>query len=164
MSSVNEGGRDGSDWARYRARPMHARAHELLSAGLTAAQLAEALDVPLAHANAWRDELVEHRRGSRRRGRRLAFGGAAVLLTLLAGGQAFSVGTCSQTLPFGLVTFCADEPALTSEVNGNVDLLAAWINAKVGPRSSATLTTTRIEGSSALVVNSTDSDRALWVQ
>ncbi len=137
--------------------PLPTAAAELLSAGLTAAQLAEALNVPVPQATTWRDEYVAARLAARRR-RRRAFAagvGVATVLTLVVGRQAFSVGSCSQTLPFGLVTLCADEPAVASEVNGNFGLLASWLNDKVGPRTSATLTTSRIEGSTQLVVNTT---------
>lgn len=41
--------------------------------------------------------------------------------------RALAAGTCSQTLPAPLITFCPDEPALASEVNDNFAQLRSWI-------------------------------------
>lgn len=131
--------------------PPHA--HALLRAGLSAAQLAETLSAPLEEAAAWQAayaaDLLARRR---RRTLGLASAGLCVALGLgLAARTALSQSTCAQTAPFGLVTFCADAPALATDVNGNFALLANWVNEKVGARGS----TTRIESSTTVVVNTT---------
>lgn len=71
---------------------------------------------------------------SKRRPLRSALGVAAVVMVVLLAPRAFS-GTCA-TPPFfsalGLTFFCADEPALASEVNDNTQQLVTLVAAKVG--------------------------------
>jgi hypothetical protein len=68
--------------------------------------------------------------------------------------------TCTQTLPAPMVTFCPDNPALASEVNGNLQQLVTWITAKTGTISNANLTAQNV---TATTVTSTGAVRAMAI-
>lgn len=95
----------------------------------TAEQEAQALGVEPAAVEAWAAFMLEGMRAesTRRRGRvaRPAVAVAVVLLGVLLVRPVFAQVTCTQTLPFPLVTLCPDEPARAADVNGNFAALAA---------------------------------------
>ena len=55
-----------------------------------------------------------------------------------------AAGTCAQTLPAPLVTFCADQPALASEVNGDIQGVLNFLTNKTGPLSTSAITTSAV--------------------
>ncbi len=55
---------------------------------------------------------------------------------------ALAAGSCQQTLPSPLVTFCPDEPALATEVNANFDTIASALVNKTGGFTGNGITTT----------------------
>jgi hypothetical protein len=66
---------------------------------------------------------------------------AALVLGAL-GTRALASGTCARPTSFlanwsGLNHFCADEPALASEMNQNFATVVSWVEAKTGPVGSA---------------------------
>jgi hypothetical protein len=84
-------------------------------------------------------------RAVRMRSWRRGIGAAGVLVaiavTTWAVDPVWAQATCAQTLPSPLVTFCPDNPALASQVNGNFQGVAGWIAAKAGPVASPDITT-----------------------
>ena len=50
---------------------------------------------------------------------------------VFVGGAALSAGTCAQTLPAPLVTFCPNDPAIASEINGNFAGVLSIVNSRV---------------------------------
>lgn len=94
--------------------------------------------------------------------RRQLLRGAAVLVAVLAMGSVLSVraawaaGTCAQTLPSPLVTFCPDEPALASEVNANFNHVVTGLNGlvtKTGAASSPDVSTRNLTTSGSITTN-----------
>lgn len=76
---------------------------------------------------------------------RLAVMSVAAAALLVVGGRALASGTCARPASFlanwtGLNHFCADEPALASEMNANFATVVGWLEQKVGPVGTATLT------------------------
>jgi hypothetical protein len=57
---------------------------------------------------------------------------AAVVAFALIPASVFAVGTCTQTLPYPLVTFCPDSPAVAQEMNGNFAALAKAVIDRTG--------------------------------
>ena len=75
-----------------------------------------------------------------RRRRLIAKALVAVLAvgTLVAGVQeARAWGGCAKTLPDPLKTFCAGDPALANDINGNFKALVDWLTPKVGAFGNA---------------------------
>lgn len=78
--------------------------------------------------------------------------------------------TCTQTLPAPMVTFCPDNPALASQVNGNFQQLATWVAAKTGTITDANLTAQAVTAQSvtsvgavrAMAVNGTSGLNLTW--
>lgn len=60
--------------------------------------------------------------------------------------------TCTQTLPAPMVTFCPDNPAVASQVNGNFQQLVTWITAKTGTITDANLTAQAVSAQSVTSV------------
>jgi hypothetical protein len=88
--------------------------------------------------------------------RRRWLGALAVVAAALAGTAFGANGACPNGLPF---CFTADSPALASEVNHNFSQLKEWLEAKVGPTSTSTVTAgtinaTTLTTSGAVVANS----------
>jgi len=57
---------------------------------------------------------------------------AAIAALALIPASVSAVGTCSQTLPYPLVTFCPDQPAVAGEMNGNFAALAKSLVDRTG--------------------------------
>lgn len=57
---------------------------------------------------------------------------AAVVAAALLPASVLAVGTCAQTLPAPLVTFCPDQPAVAAEMNGNFQVLAKTLLDRTG--------------------------------
>lgn len=91
--------------------------------------------------------LVEKDRRSKRL-RRLARWGAVVVL-FAAGGVFAANGNCPNGLPF---CFAANSPALAGSVNHNFAQLKEWLEAKVGPTSASTITSTGVTVNGSLAV------------
>ena len=54
--------------------------------------------------------------------------------------EARAWGGCNQFLSsYGLKTFCAGDPALASDINGNFKTLVDWLEPKLGPLSAGTV-------------------------
>lgn len=75
--------------------------------------------------------------------------GVAVLVGLVAR-PALAQAGCAQTLPSPLVTFCADTPALASQVNANFQGLVDFMTAKLGPLASSGVTVSGITSTGAV--------------
>lgn len=119
----------------------------LLSGARTPSDLARELNVAPSEVAEW---LVAAER-SRRAARRRIIGAtalAACLVVGLVGRVAFSAGTCAQTLPSPLVTFCPDEPAMASEVNGNFAGVLSLMTARIGPGDAGVITVNSVEATS----------------
>lgn len=119
----------------------------LLSGARTPSDLARELNVAPSEVAEWLVAAERARRVSRRR-----VVGAAVLASCLVfglvGRVAFSQGTCAQTLPSPLVTFCPDEPAMASEVNGNFAGVLTLMNARIGPGDAGVIAVNAVEATS----------------
>lgn len=100
----------------------------------TPSEVAKRQGVPVEEVAEWL--VAAHR--SRVTSRRRAIGASVVVACIgvgLWGQRALSAGNCAQTLPAPLVTFCADEPALASEMNGNFAGLLTILNNRIGSTS-----------------------------
>lgn len=91
---------------------------------------------------------------------RVATGVIAALCLLVLGSSAFASGTCARPMSFlanwtGLHHFCPDEPALAGEVNANFATVVQWIEQKVGPVGTSTLTLSGTPVSSATIADGT---------
>jgi hypothetical protein len=79
--------------------------------------------------------------------------GVAAVLTLTSSvwltRNAWAAG-CTQTLPAPLVTFCPDDPALASQINGNFQQLATWLQTKTGTLTDGTLSNANITATGTL--------------
>lgn len=119
----------------------------LLSGARTPSDLARELNVEPAEVADW---LVAAERSRRLARRRLIGAGvlASCLVFALVGRVAFSAGTCAQTLPSPLVTFCPDEPAMASEVNGNFAGVLSLVNARIGPGDAGVIAVNAVEATS----------------
>jgi hypothetical protein len=80
------------------------------------------------------------RRASRRRVLG-AVAAAGLVGAMFVTRAALAAGSCQQTLPSPLVTFCPDEPALAAEVNGNFNTLATALVNKTGGITGTGITT-----------------------
>lgn len=121
----------------------------LLSGARTPSELARELNVAPSEVAEW---LVAAERSRRAARRRLTAAGvlASCVVFALAGRVAFSAGTCAQTLPSPLVTFCPDEPAMASEVNGNFAGVLSLMNARIGPGDAGVIAVNSVEATSAV--------------
>ena len=54
---------------------------------------------------------------------------------------AWAAGTCAQTLPAPLTTFCPNDPALATDMNANLQALASSLILKTGSLTGNTVTT-----------------------
>lgn len=119
----------------------------LLSGARTPSDLARELNVEASEVAEWLVAAERSRRSSRRR-----IVGAAVLASCvvlsLVGRVAFSQGTCAQTLPSPLITFCPDDPAMASEVNGNFAGVLSLMNARIGPGDAGVIAVNNVEATS----------------
>lgn len=64
-----------------------------------------------------------------------------VAMTTYAVDPVWAQVTCVQTLPSPLVTFCPNDPAVASQVNGNFQTITGWMTGKTGPLASVDITT-----------------------
>lgn len=121
---------------------------ELLEGHSSAEAVAAKAGVSLAELEGWRDAYVAGlkagapvRRTVRRR--RLAAAGAAVGLAGVAAWVSIAyAATCTQTLPAPLVTFCANNPAVASEINANFAAVVQFVTSKVGAVGNTNVTIT----------------------
>ena len=119
----------------------------LLSGARTPSDLARELNVEPSEVAEWLVAAERSRRAARRR-----VVGAAVLASCLVlglvGRVAFSQGMCMQTLPAPLVTFCPDDPAMASQVNGNFAGVLSLMNARIGPGDAGVIAVNAVEATS----------------
>lgn len=119
----------------------------LLSGARTPSDLARELNVEPSEVAEWLVAAERSRRAARRR-----VVGAAVLASCLAlglvGRVALSQGMCMQTLPAPLVTFCPDDPAMASQVNGNFAGVLSLMNARIGPGDAGVIAVNTVEATS----------------
>jgi hypothetical protein len=109
------------------------------TSGLSEADVTRQLEmVGLARALAQR----EVRTAKRQLGRRMVALAAvvAVTSTVWVNRTAWAQTVCAQTLPAPLKTFCPNDPALASQINGNFQQVVSWVEAKTGPIASANVT------------------------
>lgn len=66
---------------------------------------------------------------------------AAVGALTFVGREALAQAACSPALPTGLTTFCADTPAIASELNSNLLQMMTWVQQKVGTVGTANIST-----------------------
>lgn len=115
----------------------------LLQGRVSVRDVARAHGVTESEVESWRalfvDGLAQPRRSAPRRGAWVA-ATAALLVTVGVASRTAWAGNCASTLPAPLVTLCADEPALATEVNGNFRQLVTWLEAKVGSVASNAIT------------------------
>lgn len=114
----------------------------------TAAEVAAKHGVTEAEVERWR---LQHVRAIERlarppSARRLRASAVAALAVLAAGvglvsTDALAQVACAQTLPMPLKTFCAGDPALVADVNGNTQKLVDFIQQKVGTVGNANIST-----------------------
>ncbi|MBX7098304.1 MAG: hypothetical protein K1X89_11375 [Myxococcaceae bacterium] len=77
--------------------------------------------------------------------RRRALLGVLAAVALLGSAVAYGQATCSQTLAsLGMVTFCANNPAVAADVNTNFTALVNLVQAKVGTLSAGATSTQTI--------------------
>jgi len=117
---------------------------DILAGRSTTAVVAKRLAVPTEEVELWRelylDAVERNLELPRGLGRFKPLVGAlatastiAAVLAIIAWPEsASSQVACTQTLPSPMTTFCADTPALASEVNGNFQQLVSWTEQKVG--------------------------------
>lgn len=121
---------------------------ELLAGGKTAEAIAQQYGVPVDELLRSRDAYVAGLNAARRtekhpsRWRLSAAAAAVVLLGVGLWARVAFAATCTQTLPAPLVTFCANNPALASEINGNFAAMVQYITSKVGAVGSSNVTIT----------------------
>ncbi|MBL8939212.1 MAG: hypothetical protein JNM69_31920 [Archangium sp.] len=133
-----------------------------LASGRPLEQLSSELGMSIDELVTWRSIYEAARRDVSRSSKKRWLGAIAGVALVLLTPRVMAAGTCAQTLPAPLVTFCADEPALASDVNGNFQQLVTWLQQKVGSVGTADLTTTgninaaNINATGALRVNATD--------
>lgn len=111
----------------------------VLASASTVEQEAAALGVSPEVFEGWLDFALDSAGKQRRVTRRRVGVVASVLaagVALVALPRAFAAGTCTQFLPAPLVTFCVNEPAVASEVNGNFKTLADAVIARTGSLSA----------------------------
>lgn len=138
-----------------------------IASGRPLEQLSAELGMSLEELVAWRSVYEAARRDVSRSSKKRWLGAVAAIALVLLTPRVMAAGTCAQTLPAPLITFCADEPALASDVNSNLQQLVNWVQQKVGTVGTADLTTTgnisaanisaaNINASGALRLNATD--------
>lgn len=75
----------------------------------------------------------------------------AVTSTLWFTRAAWAQAACSQTLPTPLRTFCPNDPALATEINGNFQQVINWVQAKIGPIGTPNISTASVSTTSLSV-------------
>lgn len=91
---------------------------------------------------------------------RVALFAVGSVCALVLGSSAFASGTCARPMSFlanwtGLHHFCPDEPALAVEMNDNFVTVVRWIEQKVGPVGTSTLTLSGTPVNSATIADGT---------
>jgi hypothetical protein len=95
-----------------------------------------------------REELQQERLRRQQRDASSRRGVKALVVVLaigtMVGGarEVLAWGGCAQTLPGPLKTFCAGDPALSQDINGNFATLVNWVEKKVGTVGSPDVTVT----------------------
>ncbi|MBX7100230.1 MAG: hypothetical protein K1X89_21115 [Myxococcaceae bacterium] len=120
---------------------------ELLEGRTPAEAVAAKAGVSVAELEGWRDAYVAGLKAGapaqRTRRRRLAAVGATLGLAGVAAWCSIAyAATCTQTLPAPLVTFCANNPAVASDINGNFAALVNFVTSKVGAVGNTNVTIT----------------------
>ncbi len=140
-----------------------------IASGRPLEQLSGELGMSVDELVAWRSVYEAARRDVSRSSKKRWLGAIVGIALVLLTPRVMAAGTCAQTLPSPLVTLCADEPALASEVNGNFQQLVTWVQQKVGTVGTADLTTTgtlnaaNINATGSLRVNATDANSGTQV-
>lgn len=120
--------------------------------GVSEAQFAQWLDLWTMSQEFAAQEALQQKRLGRRSFKRAAVAAAvcgAVVIGAWVAQPAWAQVACAQTLPAPLKTFCPDNPALASEVNGNFSTIAGWLTTKTGTLGTPDIATRDVSGRDA---------------
>ena len=113
----------------------------------------ETLERALAHERRVREDREARWRAAMRWATRATLASLAVG-ALIGFVRVAYAANCQQTLPAGLITFCAGDPALAKDINGNFATLVTQLTNKVGAWGSTDATMNNVTMKSATVSGS----------
>ena len=116
----------------------------LLAGEVSAAELAAHHGVTVEEIERWKAAWIAGARSAQQPRRRSPttwlVASVLVLGAVAFGSRAAWAAGCASTLPSPLVTFCPNDPALASQVNGNFQALVDGLQQKVGTFGTQTIT------------------------